>query len=53
MEALIPVDERGQMVLPKQVRERLGLRGGDRLALAAVRTALGPVAEGLLGDTPA
>lgn len=74
VEALIPVDERGQMVLPKEVRERLGLRGGDKLALAtierdgavcclvltkaealaaAVRTALGPVAEGLLGDTPA
>ncbi|QAA75794.1 MAG: hypothetical protein BIP78_0026 [Candidatus Bipolaricaulis sibiricus] len=74
VEALIPVDERGQMVLPKDVRERIGLRGGDKLALstvekdgsvcclvltkaealgAAVRTALGAVAEGLLGDTPA
>ncbi len=73
VEALITVDERGQMVLPKDIRERIGLRGGDKLALtvierdgavcclvltkaeglaAAVRSALGPVAEGLLGDTP-
>lgn len=36
VEALISVDERGQMVLPKEVRERLGLRGGDKLALSAV-----------------
>lgn len=74
VEALISVDERGQMVLPKDVRERLGLRGRDKLALAtierdgdvcclvltkaealadAVRSALGPVAEGLLEDAPA
>lgn len=71
VEALISVDERGQMVLPKGVRERLGLRGGDKLALStiekdgavccliltkagaladAVRSVLGPMAEGLLGD---
>lgn len=36
VEALISVDERGQMVLPKDVRERLGLRGGDKLALATI-----------------
>ncbi len=71
VEALTTVDERGQMVLPKDIRGRLGLRSGDKLALAtierdgvvcclvlmktealadAVRSALGPVAEGLLGD---
>ncbi len=34
VEAVVGVDERGQMVLPKDVRERLGIAAGDRLALA-------------------
>jgi antitoxin PrlF len=33
IESLVSVDERGQMVLPKEVRERAGLRAGDKLAL--------------------
>jgi antitoxin PrlF len=33
VEALVSVDERGQMVLPKEVREAAGIRGGDKLAL--------------------
>jgi antitoxin PrlF len=33
MEALLSVDERGQMVLPKDLRERIGIRPGDKLAL--------------------
>ncbi len=33
VESLIPVDERGQMVLPKEVRERANIRPGDKLAL--------------------
>lgn len=33
MEALVSVDERGQMVLPKDVRERAGIQPGDKLAL--------------------
>ncbi len=33
MEALLSVDERGQMVLPKDVREKAGIRPGDKLAL--------------------
>jgi antitoxin PrlF len=35
VEALITVDERGQMVLPKDVREAAGIRPGDKLALIA------------------
>jgi antitoxin PrlF len=35
IEAIITVDERGQMVLPKQTRARAGIRAGDRLALVS------------------
>ena len=34
VESLVSVDERGQMVLPKDVREKAGIRPGDKLALA-------------------
>jgi AbrB family looped-hinge helix DNA binding protein len=33
VEAVIAVDERGQMVLPKGVRENMGIRPGDKLAV--------------------
>lgn len=33
VEALVSVDERGQMVLPKDVREAARIRPGDKLAL--------------------
>jgi antitoxin PrlF len=33
LEALISVDERGQMVLPKELRERGNIMPGDKLAL--------------------
>ncbi len=33
VESLISVDERGQMVLPKETRERANIRAGDKLAL--------------------
>lgn len=33
VEAVLSVDERGQMVLPKDVRKKAGIRPGDRLAL--------------------
>jgi len=36
--AVVRVDERGQMVLPKDVRDRMGLLGGDRLALTTVES---------------
>ncbi|MBW7956759.1 MAG: AbrB/MazE/SpoVT family DNA-binding domain-containing protein [Deltaproteobacteria bacterium] len=35
VEAVVGVDERGQMVLPKELRERAGIRAGDKLAVAA------------------
>ncbi len=33
VESLISIDERGQMVLPKEVREKADIRPGDKLAL--------------------
>ncbi len=36
VQALVRIDDRGQMVLPKDVRERMGLRGGGKLALSAL-----------------
>lgn len=31
--SLVSVDERGQMILPKEIRERAGIRAGDKLAV--------------------
>ena len=36
VEALVTVDDRGQMVLPKEIRQRAGIRGGDKLAVVAL-----------------
>jgi antitoxin PrlF len=33
IESLLTIDERGQMVLPKELRERAGIHAGDKLAL--------------------
>jgi AbrB family looped-hinge helix DNA binding protein len=33
LESVLSVDDRGQMVLPKEVRERAGISSGDKLAL--------------------
>lgn len=33
VESLVTVDDRGQMVLPKELRDRAGVRGGDKLAV--------------------
>ena len=33
VESIISIDERGQMVLPKELREKANIRPGDKLAL--------------------
>ena len=35
VESLISVDERGQMVLPKEIRDKANIRPGDKLALVS------------------
>ena len=35
VEAIVSVDERGQMVLPKELREKAGIRAGDKLAITS------------------
>ena len=37
IEAIITIDERGQMVLPKETRAKAGIRAGDKLALVGWR----------------
>jgi len=33
VESVISVDERGQMVLPKEIRDKANIRAGDKLAV--------------------
>jgi len=33
VEAVISVDDRGQMVLPKEIRDKANIRAGDKLAV--------------------
>ena len=35
VDAVLSVDERGQMVLPKEIRRRAGIEPGDKLALVS------------------
>ena len=37
VEAVIGIDERGQMVLPKDLREKAGIQAGDKLAVIAMQ----------------
>jgi antitoxin PrlF len=36
VESIVSIDERGQMVLPKEIRERAKIRSGDKLALVSM-----------------
>lgn len=35
IESVVTVDERGQMVLPKELRDRADIKAGDKLAIIA------------------
>ena len=36
VEAIVSVDERGQMVLPKDLREKMNMKPGDKLSLVSL-----------------
>lgn len=38
IEAIVTVDARGQVVLPKEVRQTLGLEAGSKLAVVVMRS---------------
>ncbi len=33
VEAMVSVDERGQMVMPKELRDKIGIKAGDKLVV--------------------
>ncbi len=33
VESVVSIDERGQMVLPKEIREKANIKAGDKLAI--------------------
>ncbi len=35
VEAMVSIDERGQMVLPKEIRDKIGIKAGDKLVLVS------------------
>ena len=35
VEALVSIDERGQMILPKEIRDKANIRAGDKLAITS------------------
>ena len=35
VEAVVSVDDRGQMVLPKEIREKAEIKAGDKLAIVS------------------
>jgi len=37
VEAVVNIDERGQMVLPKEIRDKAGIKAGDKLAVVAMQ----------------
>lgn len=37
VEAVVSIDERGQMILPKEIRDKAGIKAGDKLAIMSIR----------------
>ena len=37
VEAIVGIDERGQMVLPKELRDKVNIRAGDKLAVVSMQ----------------
>ncbi len=37
VEAVTSIDERGQMVLPKEIRDKAGIKAGDKIAVITWR----------------
>lgn len=35
LESVVSIDDRGQLVLPKELRDKWGLKGGDKLAIVS------------------
>jgi AbrB family looped-hinge helix DNA binding protein len=38
IEAVASIDDRGQMVIPKAIRDRMGLKAGDKLAISVMES---------------
>lgn len=36
IEAVVSIDERGQLVLPKDLREKFGVRAGDKFVIVSI-----------------
>lgn len=43
VESVVTIDERGQMVLPKDIREKAGIKAGDKLAVVSWKQEAGVV----------
>lgn len=37
VESLVSIDDRGQMVLPKEIRDKAGIKAGDKLAIVTMK----------------
>ena len=48
VEAVVSIDERGQMVLPKEIREKAGIQAGDKMAVVIMEQGGKPCCISLL-----
>ena len=37
VESVVSIDDRGQMVLPKEIRDKAGIKAGDKLAVVTMK----------------